>query len=61
MLSVIQAYCALYPLYRVDGVDVAQEAERNKAAARHSWARQHTWLLLSSLCFLCNIHLIHSV
>ena len=33
--------------YRVDGVDVAQETERNEAAARQSWARQHAWLLLS--------------
>ena len=28
-------------------MDVAQETERNYAAARHSLARQHTWLLLS--------------
>ena len=34
-------------IYRMDGVDVAQETERNQAVARHSWARQHTWLLLS--------------
>ena len=33
--------------YRVDGVDVAEETERNEAAARQSWGRQHTWLLLS--------------
>ena len=24
-----------------------QEMERNAAAARHSWARQHAWLLLN--------------
>ena len=33
--------------YRADGVDGPQEIERNKAAARHSWVRQNTWLLLS--------------
>ena len=32
---------------KIQSVDVAQEIERNSAAARHSWARQHTWLLLS--------------
>ena len=31
----------------MDGEDVAQETERNLAAARHSLDRQHTWLLLS--------------
>ena len=38
-------------MYSVDGVDVAQEMERNLAAARHSWARQNTWLLLSFSLF----------
>ena len=32
--------------YRVRPQDCPQEMERNEAAARHSWARQHDWLLL---------------
>ena len=27
-------------------MDGPQEMERSEAAARHSWARQHAWLLL---------------
>ena len=38
-------------IYRMDGVDVAQETERNQAVARHSWARQHTWQLLNFSMF----------
>ena len=39
-------------------MDVAQETERNEAAARHSWARQHTWLLLSFSLFTVR-HKLH--
>ena len=49
---------AFHSNYRVDGVDVAQETERNEAAARHSWARQHTWLLLRFSPFL-ERHTLH--
>ena len=45
---------------RVDGVHVAQEMERNQAAARHSWARQHTWLLLSFSPFPVR-HTLHTL
>ena len=37
--------------YRADGVEGPQEMERNEAAARHSWARQHAWLLLTFFPF----------
>ena len=32
-------------------MDGPQEMERNLAAARHSWARQHAWLLLNFFPF----------
>ena len=38
-------------MYRADGMDGPQEMERNLAAARHSWARQHAWLLLNFFPF----------
>ena len=43
------------PQYRADGVDGRQEMERNLAAARHSWARQQAWLLLSFHFLLGNL------
>ena len=39
-------------VYRADGVGGQQEMERNKAADRDSWARQHAWLLLNFFHFL---------
>ena len=39
-------------------MDVAQVMKRNEAAARHGWARQHTWLLLSFSPFPV-LHTLH--
>ena len=39
-------------MYSARAQDDPQVMERNQAAARHSWARQHAWLLLFSLRFL---------
>ena len=38
-------------MYSMRTWDCPQEMERNYAAARHSWARQHAWLLLSFFPF----------
>ena len=38
-------------LYRVRLQNGPQEMERNEAAARHTWAKQHAWLLLSFFPF----------
>ena len=38
-------------MYRADGVDGPQEMEKNEAVVRHSWARQHAWLLLTFFPF----------
>ena len=38
-------------LYSARAQDCPQEMERNEAAPRHSWARQHAWLLLSFFPF----------
>ena len=54
--------------YRADGVDGPQEMERNLAAARHSWARQHAWLWLTFFSFPvghpphppCTLHFYHA-
>ena len=33
-------------MYSARAQDGPQDMERNEAAARHSWDRQHAWLLL---------------
>ena len=44
--------CRLGDVYSARAQDGPQEMERNLAGARHSWARQHAWLLLSFFPFL---------
>ena len=43
------------PIYRARAQDVAQEMERNQAAAKQSQVRPSTQLLLSYLHFFCDI------
>ena len=47
-------------LYSARAQDCPQEMERNEAAPRHSWARQHAWLLLSFFPFSLHCALIWS-
>ena len=44
-------------MYSARAQDGPQDMERNKAAARHRWTRQHAWLLLSFFPF----HVRHPV
>ena len=38
-------------MYSARAQDGPQDMERKQAAARHSWARQHAWMLLSFFPF----------
>ena len=50
--TVIKQYRSCSPTqYSARAQDGPQDMERNKGGARHSWARQHAWLLLSFFSF----------